>query len=165
LLVSFDLATAFTLGILGYLVCGWAIDRFGRKPVVTVFLACACVFGVALFQTSGEVGNFIFLALAVFFGLGVSPALSALSAESFPTRIRAQAGAVVGNGFANTGELTGPALAGVFASSLGGIGNAVCVLTPLILLGIPVLWRFVPETRAANLETVENAPPSPNATL
>jgi putative MFS transporter len=164
LLVSFDLATAFTLGILGYLVCGRAIDRFGRKRVVTVFFSGACVFGIALFQTSGEVGNFIFLALAVFFGLGISPALSALSAESFPTRIRAQAGAVVGNGFANTGELTGPALAGVCAASLGGIGNAVCVLTPLLLFAIPVLWRFVPETRAANLETVDDAARSPDAT-
>ena len=156
-LVAIDLGVAVVLGTAGYLACGWAIDRFGRKLTTTVYFVLAAGFGIALFQSRGEAANFFLLIGAVFFGLGVSPALSALSAESFPTLIRAQAGAIVGNGFATTGELTGPALVGLLGERtglLGGVGGAVCLLTPLLLLAIPVLWRFVPETKAAHLDEV-----------
>ena len=155
--VAADLAVAVGLGTAGYLACGWAIDHFGRKRTATVYLVCASGFGVALFQSRGELANFFLLVAAVFFGLGISPALSALSAESFPTLIRAQAGAVVGNGFATTGELTGPALVGLLGERsglFGGVGGAVRVLTPLMLLAIPILWRYVPETKGAHLDEI-----------
>jgi MFS family permease len=156
-LVAVDLAVAVVLGTVGYLACGRAIDRFGRKPTATIYLVLATCFGIALFQSRGEVANFLLLIAAVFFGLGIAPALSALSAESFPTLIRAQAGAIIGNGFATTGELTGPALVGLLGERsgiFGGVGGAVCILSPLMLLAIPILWRFVPETRAAHLDEV-----------
>jgi putative MFS transporter len=156
-LVAIDLAVAVVLGTAGYLACGAAIDRFGRKPTATLYLVFATGFGIALFQSSGEVANFFLLIAAVFFGLGIAPALSALSAESFPTLIRAQAGAIVGNGFATTGELAGPALVGWLgerAGLFGGVGGAVCILSPLMLLAIPILWRFVPETKATHLDEV-----------
>jgi putative MFS transporter len=156
--VAIDLAVAVVLGTAGYLVCGWAIDHFGRKPTTTLYFVLAAGFGIALFQSRGEIANFFLLIAAVFFGLGVSPALSALSAESFPTLIRAQAGAVVGNGFATTGELVGPALVGLLGERtglFGGVGGAVCILTPLMLFAIPILWRYVPETKAAHLDEID----------
>jgi putative MFS transporter len=156
-LVAVDLAVAVVLGTVGYLVCGSAIDRFGRKRTATVYLILATCFGIALFQSRGELANFCLLIAAVFFGLGIAPALSALSAESFPTLIRAQAGAIIGNGFATTGELTGPALVGLLGERsgiFGGVGGAVCVLSPLMLLAIPILWRYVPETKGAHLDEV-----------
>lgn len=153
-LVALDLGVAYGLGTVGYYVCGRAIDRYGRRPVATGYLLAGSAFGVALFQVSGEVANFALLVPAVFFGLGIGPALSTLSAESFPTRVRAQAGAVIGNGFANAGELVGPALVGLLGErggAIGSIGDTVSVLALLMPLAIPVLWRFVPETRGALL--------------
>ncbi|HXZ82213.1 MAG TPA: MFS transporter [Acidimicrobiales bacterium] len=161
-LVSVDLGTAVILGTVGYYVCGRLIDRYGRKPVATVYFLAACASGVALFHSSTEAANFVFLILAVFFGLGVGPALSAMSAESFPTRIRAQASAIVGNGFANTGEVTGGSIVGVLSERgglIGNIGDTVSVLTVLLLAALPILWRFVPETKGTRLDAVpeENA--------
>lgn len=162
-LVAIDLGTAYALGTLGYYVCGRAIDRFGRRPVAATYLGLGAAFGIALFQSSGEAANFVLLILAVFFGLGIGPALSALSAESFPTRIRAQAGAVVGNGFANAGELAGPALVGLLGARhglIGSIGDSVSVLVVLMPMAMLVLWRFVPETRGRLLYS-ETGPPDP----
>ncbi len=154
-LVSLDLAAAFALGSSGYYVCGRLIDRFGRRPVATAYLVGGCGFGVALFQSSSEAGNFAFLVLAVFFGLGIGPALSALANESFPTPLRAQGAALIGNGFANTGELAGPALVGILGGAggaLGSIGTAVSALAVLMLVAIPILWCCVAETRGAALD-------------
>jgi MFS transporter, putative metabolite:H+ symporter len=160
-LVALDLGVAYGIGTLGYYVCGRAIDRFGRRPVATGYLLAGAAFGIALFQCSGEAANFALLVLAVFFGLGIGPALSTISAESFPTRVRAQAGAVIGNGFANGGELLGPALVGILGGSggaIGSIGDTVSVLALLMPLAIPILWRYVPETRGANLDDGNDDP-------
>lgn len=167
--VAFDLGVAYGIGTLGYYACGRAIDRFGRRPVVAAFLLLGFAAGAALFQTGGRAATFSLLLVAVFFGLGVGPALSALSAESFPTVIRAQASGVIGNGFANAGELAGPALVGAFAAGIGGhlrVGDAVSILTVLGLPALFVMWAFVAETRGALLDapdplgTVQMAPPT-----
>ncbi|MGA8296123.1 MAG: MFS transporter, partial [Acidimicrobiales bacterium] len=141
--VALDLGVAFGLGTSGYYVCGRLIDRFGRRPIATLFLLAAFGAGFSLFQTASKPANSILLLTAVFFGLGVGPAFSALSAESFPTRIRAQASAVVGNGFANTGELTGPALVGLLGERgglVGSVGGAVSALSFLLPAAVPLLW-------------------------
>ena len=80
-----------------------------------------------------------------------------MSAECFPTRIRAQASAIVGSGFANTGQAAGVAIVGVLGERgglIGSIGGAVSVLSVLLLVALPVLWRFVPETKGTKLDAV-----------
>ncbi|MDA8032768.1 MAG: MFS transporter [Actinomycetota bacterium] len=153
-LVALDLGTAYALGTLGFATCGRLVDRFGRRPVAVAFILAGCGLGAALFQVSSEAASVPLLLAAVFFGLGVDPALSALSAESFPTRLRAQASAVVGNGFANAGALAGPALVGLLGAkggAIGSIGGAVSVLMALGLGAAAVLALAVHETRGADL--------------
>ena len=154
-LVSIFLVAAFGIGTTGYYVCGRAIDRFGRKPTAMVYLLLAGVFGAALFQTSSRPASFVLLGASVFFGLGVGPALSAYGAELFPTGIRGQASAWVGNGFANTGALLGPALVGLLGDAhgpIGNIGDTVSLLTALIVIAVPVVYLGLPETRGVVLD-------------
>lgn len=156
-LVALFLGVAFALGTSGYYVCGRLIDHYGRRPITTIFLLGAFAAGFSLFQTGSKPANLLLLFAAVFFGLGVGPALSALSAESFPTRMRAQASAVVGNGFANTGELTGPALVGVLGERgglIGSVGGTVSTLALLLPVAVPILWKFVPETKGTDLASL-----------
>lgn len=153
-LVAVDLGAAYGIGTLGFYVCGRLVDRYGRRPVATVFVLAGCGLGVGLFQVGSEAASFPLLLAAVFFGLGVDPALSALSAESFPTAMRAQASAIVGNGFANGGALLGPALVGVLGAkgaAIGTIGGAASVLMALGLPAAAILLFAVAETRGADL--------------
>jgi putative MFS transporter len=154
-LVSIYLVTAFGLGTVGYYVCGRAIDRFGRKPTLVLYLSLAAVFGALLFQTSDRVASFFLLLGSVFFGLGVGPALSAYGAELFPTVIRAQGSAWVVNGFASTGAVLGPALVGVLGDRsglIGNVGDTVSVLAVLVAASAVVAARFLPETRGVVLD-------------
>jgi putative MFS transporter len=157
--VSLDLALAFGLGTAGFYLCGRAMDRFGRRPTTTLFLTLASLSAIALFQSKSEGANFIFLMLAVFFGLGVGPGLNAIGTEAFATEIRAHASAIVGNGFASLGGLAGPALIGILGDAhgaVGSVGTTVCVLSPLILVALPLVWLFVPETRDLSLQGSES---------
>ncbi len=163
-LVSLDLGVAYAIGTLGYYACGRLIDRFGRRPVAVAYVLSACALGAALFQVGSEWASFPLLLLAVFFGLGVDPALSALSVESFPTRLRAQASAIVGNGFANGGELLGPALVGVLGAPGGLVGSIGGAVSVLLVLGLPaagILGLAVSETRGADLEAADPLAPRP----
>lgn len=154
-LVAIFIVAAFGLGTTGYYICGRAIDRFGRRPTATVYLALGSVLGGLLFQTANRPLSFVLLLGAVFFALGIAPALSAFGAELFPTEIRAQASAWVGNGFANTGALLGPALVGILGDRhglVGSIGDTVSLLALLALPAIPIVWWCLPETRGVALD-------------
>jgi MFS family permease len=98
------------------------------------------------------------LLLAVFSGLGVGPGLNAHGTEAFVTEIRAHVSAIVGNGFAGLGGLAGPALIGTLGDvhvRLGSVGR-VCLLAPLILVALPLVWLFVPEARDLSLQESES---------
>jgi putative MFS transporter len=162
-LVSIFLIAAFGLGTSGYYVCGRAMDRFGRKPTAVVYLALGTVLGAVLFQTSNRTASFFLLIGATFFALGIGPALSAFGAELFPTEIRAQASAWVGNGFANTGAIIGQSMVGVLGDPhglIGNIGDTVTLLTLLALVAIPIVCWCLPETRGTMLDAGDplNAP-------
>jgi MFS family permease len=96
----------------------------------------------------------------VFFGLGSASMTSAFSTESFPTYIRGRAAAWARNAFEIPGGILGPLLVGVLGDHrtgpLASIGDAVGLV---ILVGfLPALftaWRYVPETRRADLTRLD----------
>jgi MFS family permease len=142
---------AYGAGLFGYYSCGRLMDRFGRRPTAIVYVVGTVAAGVALFQSGRGLASAALLALAVFFGLGIGPVLSAFATELFPTRIRAQASSWVRNWFAIVGSALGPALVGVlgdpYRGVLGNIGNTLTFLMPIALPAAFLIWRFMPETR------------------
>lgn len=159
-LVGLYVLAASTVGTLGYYACGRAMDRWGRRPTATVYLVMALVFGVGLFNTASRLASLGLLLGAVFFGLGVGPALSAFATELFPTHVRTQCSAWVRNGFANAGAVVGPAVVGVLGGrggSIGDVGGAVSVLSVLLVPAAVVLWTVLPESRGRSLESLAGA--------
>jgi putative MFS transporter len=146
--------SAAAFGTLGYYVCGVVMERFGRRPTAIAYVIGMAISGVVAFQSAIHLVMFISLLLAVFFGSGIGPVLSAFATEPFPTATRAQASAWVRNGFANTGSLLGPALVGILAGEglLGNVGNSVSLLAIATIPIIWVVWRFLPETRHMRLD-------------
>ncbi len=153
-LVSIFLVCAYGLGTTGYYFCGRAMDRFGRRPTAAVYLTLGIVLGALAFQVDYKPAAFVLIIGAVFFGLGIGPALSAFGAELFPTRIRAEANAWVGNGFANAGSVLGPALVGILGDKnglVGNVGDTVSLLCVVGLPAIPIIWFKLRETRGVSL--------------
>ncbi|HLF70412.1 MAG TPA: MFS transporter [Actinomycetota bacterium] len=160
------LLSAFPLGVAGFLAAGRLQDRIGRRPTGTIFLVLGLAFGLATFQVRSLALMFPVLAMAVFFGFGVSPVLGAIVTESFPTDIRATSVAFARSIFGTLGATLGPFTVGILADRqlaarvpgwpvLGNLGACVSVA---ILMYIPAMFilRRLPETAGAELEAIAN---------
>jgi putative MFS transporter len=156
--VAFFIICAYGLGCVGYYVCGRAMERFGRRPTAMVYFVGGITFSIILFQVSSKGVSFVALLLAVFFGLGMSPVMSAFATELFPTEIRGQAAAWIRNVFEIAGYVFGPAVVGILGDhATGAIGNIGDTVTVLMVLQVPTIWlvwRFMPETKGKELEEI-----------
>jgi putative MFS transporter len=154
--VAVYILVAYGIGCVGYYVCGRLMERIGRRPTAIIYFVGAVLFAVILFQTSDRVVSFFALMLAVGFGLGVQPVLSAFGTELFPTEIRGQAAAWVRNWFEIAGYVFGPALVGILGDhatgAIGNIGDTVSLLMIMQLPGIFLIWRHMPETKGRELD-------------
>jgi putative MFS transporter len=146
------------VGCAGYYVCGRVMERIGRRPTFVIYTVGGVGFAILLFQTRSATVSFFALALAVFFGLGIGPVMSAFATELFPTEIRGQAAAWVRNWFEIAGYVFGPALVGILGDhatgAIGNIGDTVTLMMCLWLPGLVLAWRYLPETRGVHLEDI-----------
>lgn len=149
---------AYGLGILGYWLCGWAMEHFGRRRTAVVWATAAAISTSALFRASDPVWLAALLLIAVFFGLGMAPALGAMSTELFPTAIRNAAAAWARNIFEISGFILGPLLVGVlgdhYTGVFGSVGDTVSLLAILFVPCALLMWRYLPETKGLELEQI-----------
>lgn len=146
--------------ILGCNVFGWAADKYGRKPIFTVFLLATAVL-VFVFGYITSIADFLgisrFLSFIIvgpflgFFGTGFYSGFGALFAEVFPTRARGTA-----QGFCyNVGRLVGslaPPLAGyVYAAAGNNYGPAFLMLS-LFAVAAAITIMTYPETKGKDLD-------------
>lgn len=151
---------AYTFGTLGYLMCGRAMERYGRRPTAIVYGIVASAASIALFQSKNALPIGVLLVVAVFFGLGMAPVLGAVSTELFPTYIRNQSAAWSRNVFEIAGFILGPLLVGVlgdhYTGALGSVGDTVTILMLLFIPATWLIWRHLPESRGRELEEIEH---------
>ncbi|MCA1695979.1 MAG: MFS transporter, partial [Actinobacteria bacterium] len=156
--VAIFIGVSYGLGTVGYYVCGRLMERLGRRPTAMIYLVGGIAFSMLLFQVTSKPVAFVALMLAVFFGLGMGPVMSAFATELFPTEIRGQAAAWIRNWFEIAGIFFGPLLVGVLGDHANGaIGNIGDTVTLLMVLQIPciwILWRYMPETKGQELEDI-----------
>ncbi len=156
--VAIFIICAYGLGCLGYYICGRSMERWGRRPTAMVYFSGGIAFSILLFQVSSKPISFVALMLAVFFGLGMGPVMSAFATELFPTELRGQAAAWIRNVFEIAGYVFGPALVGILGDhATGAIGNVGDTVSLLMLLQIPTIWlvwKYVPETKGHELADV-----------
>jgi MFS family permease len=132
----------------GYVTFGFVSDRFGRKPTYVVYLlaAASLVFFYATLKTPTALlvlGPFV-----AFFGTGYFSGFGAITAEIYPTAIRATA-----QGFTyNIGRLasaSAPFVVGTMAQERG-FGAAFMVTAAAFLLAA-AFWAVIPETRGRHM--------------
>lgn len=155
------LAIAGVLGAAGFIVGGWLMDRWGRRPAFILYSAASLVFGVWLFQTREPGPMLPILCIAIFFGLGGAAMTSAFSTEPFPTYVRSRAAAWARNGFEIPGGIAGPLIVGLLGDhhtgAIGSVGDAMSVL--FLAMSLPVLfiaWRYIPESRGLDFVSMDD---------
>ena len=143
---------AYLMATVGTILCGYLLDLVGRRLTTSVFYLGAGISMIVLFQSSGHHTILLGFMATMFAYQGARAATSALSAELFPTEIRAA-------GYSSTIQTLGqlawfvsPVLVGTLSLFVGGLGNAasLCAIGPL--LGAVLILLFAPETRGKTLE-------------
>jgi MFS family permease len=132
----------------GYVTFGFVSDRFGRKPTYLVYLVAASllVFEYSVVRT--PLALLVLGPFVAFFGTGYFSGFGAITAEIYPTAIRATA-----QGFTyNIGRLASavaPFAVGALAQTRGF--TAAFMITAGAFLLAAAFWLVIPETRGREL--------------
>jgi MFS family permease len=133
----------------GYVTFGFVSDRFGRKPTYVVYLVSASILVFVYSVVRSPVALLVLGPFVAFFGTGYFSGFGAITAEVYPTAVRATA-----QGFTyNIGRLASaaaPFIVGSMAQT-SGFGPAF-TMTSAAFLVAAAFWLFIPETRGRLLE-------------
>ncbi|MGH9314907.1 MAG: MFS transporter [Vicinamibacterales bacterium] len=133
---------------LGYVTYGFVADAIGRKRTYVAYLLTAAVL-VPIYGATREPAALLVLGPVVaFFGTGYFSGFGAVSAELFPTAIRATAQGLTYNLGRGISALA-PFIVGSLAASRG-LGVAFSITSTAFLLAA-VLWIWIPETKGRAL--------------
>jgi MFS transporter, putative metabolite:H+ symporter len=133
----------------GYAAAIWLVERVGRKPTLTAFLALGGVSAYA-FAVSDSAPQYVAALFFVgFFNLGAWGAVYPYTSELFPTRLRASAFGMV-EGVGKGAAIGGPYL---FGALIDWSGDTVWSLTfvALVMVAGALVMLLGPETRGRAL--------------
>jgi MFS family permease len=134
---------------LGYVSFGFISDKVGRKKTYVGFLVAAALF-VFLYSSTKQTLLLLLLGpFVAYFGTGHFSGFGALTAELYPTGIRATAQGIT----YNTGRIVSalaPLVVGTLAETRG-FGFAFSLIALSFLLAA-ALWLWIPETHGRELE-------------
>jgi MFS family permease len=137
------------VGLVGLLIGRWAADRLGRRITAAGTQAVVALAGILTYSGSRTAVAAGYL-LAILAASAYAPSFGALSAELFPTSVRATvAGWLVAAGV--LGAVAGLVAFGVLADALASFAAAAAMVSaPVVLTSL--LFVRLPETRGLELE-------------
>jgi MFS family permease len=143
LVVTMQVGTFF-----GYVSFGYVSDAFGRRKSFVTYILLAAVLILVYSSIQSVAWLLIVGPLVAFFGTGLFSGFGAVTAEIYPTAVRA-----IAQGFTlNMGRL-GSAAAPFMVGSLAethGFATAFALLSGALVLG-SLTWIWLPETRGRSL--------------
>lgn len=143
---------AYVLATFGHILAGYMLDRVGRKATTALFYVAGAFSVLALFQLASHDAMVAAMVAAVFSFQGSRTATATYSAELFPTEIRATSYSLTVQVLGGIAALLTPFTIGALSRSLGGLGNAVAVVSVGPIIGAIIVTLFAPETRGKALE-------------
>jgi MFS family permease len=134
---------------LGYITFGFISDRLGRKRSYVGFLVAAAAFMLLYSQARQPLILFALGPFVAFFGTGYFTGFGALTAEIYPTSVRATA-----QGFTyNAGRIVSAAAPLAVGSLAGTRGFPFAfVVIAAAFITAAILWIGIPETKGKTLE-------------
>ena len=133
---------------LGYVTFGYVSDALGRKRVYVTYLLAAGVL-LPLYGAMTDATVLLLLGpFVAFFGTGYYSGFGAVTAEIYPTAIRATAQGFTYN-LGRVASAAAPFTVGRVATT-EGFGTAFALAGAVFLLGAAA-WAFIPETQGRDL--------------
>ena len=143
------LIIAMQIGMwLGYVLFGVVRDRVGRKRTYVVYVLTAAALTLAYTSTRNPMALLVLGPFVAFFGTGSFSGFGAVTAEIYPTEVRATA-----QGFTyNIGRLASAVAPWVIGSlaETRGFTAALSITAGAFVLAA-VFWLWIPETRGREL--------------
>jgi MFS family permease len=134
---------------LGYITFGFISDRLGRKRSYVGFLVIAAASMLLYSQTRQPALLFILGPFVAFFATGYFTGFGALTAEIYPTAVRATAQGITYNA-GRIVSAAAPFVVGTLAQTRG-FGFAFALIAASFLAAA-ALWAGIPETRGKTLD-------------
>ena len=132
----------------GYVMFGFVSDRVGRKRTYIFYVLMAAALILAYTSTRNPIALLVLGPFVAFFGTGSFSGFGAVTAEIYPTEIRATA-----QGFTyNIGRLASAAAPWVVGSlaETHGFASALSITSAAFILAA-IFWIWIPETRGREL--------------
>jgi MFS family permease len=134
---------------LGYVTFGFISDRLGRKPSYVGFLVAAAAFMLLYARTREPLLLLVLGPFVAFFGTGYFTGFGALTAEIYPTAVRATAQGITYNA-GRIVSAAAPFAVGSLAETRG-FGFSFTIIAAAFLAAA-ALWAGIPETKGRPLE-------------
>jgi MFS family permease len=134
---------------LGYVTFGFVSDSLGRKPTYVFYLLAASGLMWAYAVTRDATTLLLLGPFVAFFGTGYFSGFGAITAELYPTAVRATAQGLTYN-IGRIASAVAPFVVGSLATTRG-FGAALSVAASAFLVAA-ALWIWIPETRGRALD-------------
>jgi MFS family permease len=139
------LVIAMQIGMwFGYISFGFISDAIGRRPTYVAYLLMAAVLLLLYASTRSALVLLLLGPCVAFFGTGYFSGFGAVTAELYPTRIRASGQGLTYN-VGRIASAAAPFLVGSVAANQG-FSFAFILLAGVFVLAT-VFWMWIPETR------------------
>src|SRR4030095_7651787 len=133
---------------LGYVSFGYVSDAFGRRRAFVTYILIAALVTLLYSMTRNPWILLVLGPVVAFFGTGLFSGFGAVTAEIYPTSIRAIAQGFTFN-VGRLGSAAAPFLVGSMAQTQG-FGVAFSMLAGALLVGAAT-WIWLPETRGRSV--------------
>lgn len=144
------LLVAMNVGMwFGYVSFGFIADWMGRKRTYVTYVLAAAVFVMAYASLRTPLGLLLLGPLVGFFGAGYFSGFGAVTAEIYPTRIRATAQGFTYN-LGRVASAAAPWTVGTLAQTHGFTAAFSTAALAFVLAG--VAWIWIPETKGRELD-------------
>lgn len=145
------------IGGAGSVVIGPLTDKYGRKPIWSLYVIITII-SLFLLTSTDSIPMLLFIgSFVAFFGTGIMPVCKVYIAEQYPTELRG-----VGTGF---GEAVSRVVGGVLATyylafflSVGGVKGVFTFMAVAFAIAIIALWIWGQETARRSVEDTSAAP-------
>ena len=148
------------VNVLATIVAMLLVDRLGRRILLLsgslLMVLALVILGFIFAHNTGHIGGLTLIALIIYilaFAISFGPVFWLMSAEIFPTRVRAIGASM--SAFANW--FTNFLVSITFLSLIGALGapTTFWLYAFFGVLAFLFCWKFVPETKGKSLEQIE----------